>query len=110
MRAQACAKARARVREYSPKIAGGLVWLRVNGLETGFAADDLDAVVGVAGLAGFFLPKVETTDEVRRWDAMIAALEGARGVAAGALKLVISIESALGVLNDYAMSKAAAGV
>jgi citrate lyase subunit beta / citryl-CoA lyase len=67
------ANARAGVREYAPKIAGGRVWVRVNGLETGLADDDLDAVVGVGGLAGFFLPKVETPDEVRRWDAMIAA-------------------------------------
>jgi citrate lyase subunit beta / citryl-CoA lyase len=104
------ANARAGVRAYAPKIAGGRVWVRVNGLETGFAADDLDAVVDVAGLAGFFLPKVETPDEVRRWDAMIGLLEGARGVAAGTLKLVISIESALGVLNAYAMATVATRV
>jgi len=104
------ATARAGVREYAPKIAGGRVWVRVNGLETGLADADLDAVVGVAGLAGFFLPKVETPDEVRRWDAMIGALEGERGMAAGALKLVISIESALGVLNAYAMATSAARV
>src|SRR5262245_5216790 len=103
------ANARAGVREYAPKIAGGRVWVRVNGLETGLADADLDTVVG-AGLAGLFLPKVETPDEVRRWDAMIGVLEGARGVAAGALKLVISIESALGVLNAYAMATAAARV
>ena len=102
--------ARAGVREYAPKIAGGRVWVRVNGLETGFADDDLAAVVGVAGLAGLFLPKVETADEVRRWNAMIGVLEDERGVAAGALKLVISIESALGVLNAYAMATAAARV
>ena len=54
------ANARAGVREYAPKIAGDRVWVRVNGLDTGFAADDLDAVIGVAGLAGIFLPKVET--------------------------------------------------
>ena len=104
------ANARAGVREYAPKIASGRVWVRVNGLETGLAANDLEAVVGVAGLAGFFLPKVETADEVRRWDAMIGELEGERGVAAGSLRLVISIESALGVLNAYAMATAAARV
>ena len=102
--------ARAGVRAYAPKIAGERVWVRVNGLDTGFADDDLDAVVGVAGLAGIFLPKVETPDEVRRWDAMIGALEQARGIAAGALRLVISIESALGVLNAYAAATAAARV
>jgi citrate lyase subunit beta / citryl-CoA lyase len=102
--------ARAGVRAYAPKIAGERVWVRVNGLDTGFADDDLDAVVGVAGLAGIFLPKVETPDEVRRWDAMIGALEQARGIAAGALRLVISIESALGVLNAHAAATAAARV
>ncbi|MGA7489136.1 MAG: CoA ester lyase [Xanthobacteraceae bacterium] len=104
------ANARAGVREYVPKIAGDRVWVRVNGLDSGFAAADLDAVVGVAGLAGFFLPKVETSHEVERWDVMIGALESGRGVTAGALKLVISIESARGVLNAYGMATAAARV
>ena len=104
------ANARAGVREYAPKIAGDRVWVRVNGLDSGFAADDLDAAVGAPGLAGIFLPKVETPDEVTRWDTMIGALEQARGIAAGAVKLVISIESALGVLNAYAMATAAARV
>jgi citrate lyase subunit beta/citryl-CoA lyase len=101
------AVARAGVGEYAPKIAGDRVWVRVNGLETGFAADDLDAVIGVAGLAGIFLPKVETPDEVNRWDAMIGTLESERGLTPGAIKVVISIESALGVLNAYAMATAA---
>ena len=43
---------------------------------------------------------------------MIGALETARGLAAGATKLVLSIESALGVLNAYdmALGGAARGV
>jgi citrate lyase subunit beta / citryl-CoA lyase len=101
------ANARQGVREYAPKIADNRVWVRVNGIETGLAQADLDAVIGVKGLAGLFLPKVETRDEVLRWDAMIAALEAERGVEAGAIKLVLSIESALGVLNAYDMSIAA---
>ena len=39
---------------------------------------------------------------------MIAALEKARGLAVGATRLVLSIESALGVLNAYDMSLGAA--
>jgi len=35
---------------------------------------------------------------------MIAALETARGLTVGATKLVLSIESALGVLNAYDMA------
>jgi citrate lyase subunit beta/citryl-CoA lyase len=102
--------ARAGVRAYAPKIAGERVWVRTNGLETGLAEADLDAVIGVAGIAGLFLPKVESRPEVLRWDSMIGALEAQRGLAGGAIKLVLSIESALGVLNAYDMSIAAARV
>jgi len=101
------ANARQGVREYAPKIADNRVWVRVNGLDTGLAQADLDAIIGVKGLAGVFLPKVETRAEVLRWETMIATLESERGVAAGAIKLVLSIESALGVLNAYDMSIAA---
>jgi citrate lyase subunit beta/citryl-CoA lyase len=104
------ANARTGVREYAPKIPDHRVWVRVNGVETGLAEADLDAVIGVKGLAGLFLPKVETRDEVLRWEAMIAALEAQRGVERGAVKLVLSIESAMGVLNAYDMSIAAARV
>ena len=102
--------ARAGVRAYAPKIADNRVWVRLNGLDTEFAEADLDAVIGVEGLAGLFLPKVETRAEVLRWDGMIAALEDARGLMSGSVKLVLSIESALGVLNAYAMATAAARV
>src|SRR2546430_3523216 len=79
------AAARAGVKEYAPRIADRRVWVRVNGLDSGLAEADLDAVVAVAGIAGIFLPKVETRDEVARWDRMIGALETARGLASGSL-------------------------
>jgi citrate lyase subunit beta/citryl-CoA lyase len=98
------ANARAGVRAYAPKIADNRVWVRVNGLDSGLAEADLYAVIGVAGIAGLFLPKVETRAEIMRWDGMIGAIEGERGVARGAMKLVLSVESARGVLNAYDMS------
>src|SRR5258708_6951711 len=55
--------ARAGVKTYAPKIADRRVWVRVNGFETGLAEADLDAVIGVEGIAGIFLPKVETRDD-----------------------------------------------
>jgi citrate lyase subunit beta/citryl-CoA lyase len=102
--------ARAGVKAYAPKIADHRVWVRVNGLETGLAEADLDAVIGVEGIAGIFLPKVETRAEVLRWDNAIAALEKARSLALGSTRLVLSIESALGVLNAYDMSVSASRV
>jgi len=102
--------ARAGVKAYAPKIAGHRVWVRVNGLETGLAEADLDAVIGVDSIAGIFLPKVETRDEVVRWDAMIGALEQARGLAPDSMRLILSIESARGVLGAYDMALGAARV
>jgi citrate lyase subunit beta/citryl-CoA lyase len=102
--------ARAGVTCYAPKFAGDRVWVRVNGLETGLAEADLDAVIGAPGIAGLFLPKVETRHEVIRWDQMIGELETSRGLSSGATRLVLSIESAKGVLNAYDMSLGATRV
>jgi citrate lyase subunit beta / citryl-CoA lyase len=104
------ADARAGVREYAPRIPDNRVWVRVNGLDSGLATDDLNAIVGIAGLAGVFLPKVETREEVTRWDELIGAQEKGHSVEAGAIKLVVSIESARGVLNAYDLATAAARV
>src|SRR5262249_47564530 len=83
------------------------VWVRPNALDTEFAEADLDAVIGVDGIAGLFLPKVDSRADVLRWDKLIGDLESARGLAAGSVKLVLSIESARGVLNAYDMGIAA---
>src|SRR5215471_15543352 len=79
------ANARTGVRTYAPKIPDNRVWVRVNGLNTGLAKADLEAVIGVDGLAGIFLPKVETRDEVLHWDTMIGSLERDRNLAAGSI-------------------------
>jgi citrate lyase subunit beta/citryl-CoA lyase len=99
--------ARAGVREYAPKIPDMRVWVRPNGLDTEFGEADAEAVIGVAGLAGLFVPKVDAREDVGRWDKLIGELEGKRGLAPDSVKLVLSIESARGVLNAYDMSVAA---
>ena len=101
------ANARAGVREYAPKVPDDRVWVRPNALDTEWGEADAEAVIGVAGIAGLFVPKVDAPEDVLAWDKLVGALEGKRGLAAGSIKLVLSIESALGVLNAYAMSVAA---
>lgn len=99
--------ARQGVRAYAPRAGASRAWVRVNGISTGLADADLDAVVGVPGVAGLFLPKAESSDEIVQWDAAVGALEAQRGLEIGAIRLVPSIESALGVLNAYRMAQGA---
>ena len=99
--------ARAGVREYAPKVSDTRVWVRPNALDTEWGEADLDAVIGVAGIAGLFVPKVDGREDVLQWDRLIGELEAKRGLAPGSIKLVLSIESARGVLNAYDMSVAA---
>lgn len=68
----------------------GSVEVRVNGLSTPWAPDDLAALTDVAGLRGVRLPKAESPDDVRAALKMLAAsecdvtclIETARGVEA----------------------------
>src|SRR5207237_785802 len=86
------AHARAAVGEYAPKIPDQRVWVRPNALATEHGHADLDAIVGVAGIAGLFVPKVDSRDDVLAWDRLVADLEAARGLALGAIQLVLSLE------------------
>jgi citrate lyase subunit beta/citryl-CoA lyase len=99
--------ARDGVREYAPKVADNRVWVRPNALDTEWGEADADAIIGVAGIAGLFVPKADAPADVLAWDKLVGELEAKRGLAPGAIKLVLSIESARGVLNAYAMSVAA---
>jgi citrate lyase subunit beta/citryl-CoA lyase len=101
------AVARAAVREYAPRIPGDRVWVRPNAIDSEFGRADLDAIVGVRGVAGIFAPKVETRDEVLLWDGLIGELERQRGLTVGTTKFVPSIESARGVLFGYEIATAA---
>src|SRR5262249_15549554 len=101
------ADARAGVRAYAPKFPSNRVWVRVNGLDGGLAKDDLDAIIGIGGLARIFLPQVETHHPGVGWGAMVRAGGQRRGSTPRAAKVVLSIESARGVLNAYDMAIAA---
>lgn len=72
------------------------IWVRVNSAETGLLDDDLAAVVR-PGLAGVDMPKVESSEQLESVARQIGRLEGERGMAAGSVGLIATIETAIGL-------------
>ena len=80
-----------------------LLYVRINGLATGIAEADLDAVVP-AGPDGIVLPKSESGADVGLLSAMLGAREALAGLADGAVKIVAiasEIPAALFTLGSY---------
>lgn len=75
-----------------------LVFVRINGLETSWWEADLDAIVQ-PGLDGIRISKAQSAADVERVATVLDRLEPARGLAAGRLAIVPTIESAAGVLH-----------
>src|SRR5262245_22470852 len=61
-----------------------VIYVRVNALQTGMLADDLDAIA-VDGLAGVKHPKAESAETIRTVDAMLAGLERQRALPPGSI-------------------------
>lgn len=74
------------------------VIVRVNGPETGRMEEDVQAVVA-PGLDGVMVPKIERPDTLHRVDALLAALESARGLEAGSIRLLGIVETAKGLVR-----------
>jgi len=104
-------EARALVAQAIAGVAAGAVgprpaiWVRVNNAATGLLADDLAAVVR-PGLDAVLLPKVESREEVQAVAAVLDRQESATGMKAGAVEIVLQIESALGVYACFDLIKA----
>lgn len=81
------------------------IWVRVNGTATGLLADDLAAVVR-PGLDAVVLPKAESVEEVQSLAVALERREAAAGVSAGAVEIILQIESALGVYRCFELIKA----
>lgn len=91
----------ARFLEAPPAASPRATLVRVNGphhLEW-FRAD-MEAIVR-PGLHGVVLPKVESTGDVDVADAMLSDLAVARGLPAGGVRLLLIIESPIGLLRAY---------
>jgi citrate lyase subunit beta / citryl-CoA lyase len=83
-----------------------VTYVRVNGLDTGLLEADLEAVVR-PGLEGIQLPKAHDATTVRRVDAELARLERERGLPPDAIEILVSLESARGVLFAWDVLTAA---
>jgi len=81
-----------------------LVAVRINGIDTAWWRDDLAAVV-VPGLQIIRIPKAESAAQLEAATAVIADLEQARGIAAGTILLVATIESAAGIMAAVDMAR-----
>lgn len=88
--------------------AGADVLVRINS-PLDMAAEDIAAAV-VPGVTALYVSKAETVDQIRRIDALTARAEAHAGVTAGATRLVLLIESAVGFLDMADLARASGRV
>ncbi len=84
-------------------------FVRVNPVASEHFAHDVAAVVR-AGLRAIVLPKVDRAGDVATAERAVAGCERDAGLAAGSVRFVASIESAIGLLNAYAIATASSRV
>ena len=82
-----------------------LAYVRINGIETEWWRDDIEAVVG-PHLDGIVVPKVESAETLRAVDQAMRAAEQSGGLETGRIDLMPIIETATGVerASDVAVS------
>jgi citrate lyase subunit beta/citryl-CoA lyase len=88
------------------KAAGGGadVLVRVNA-----GAADLDAdleAAAIPGVTALVVPKAESAEQIHALSARVSALEASRGMKAGAIRLLVLIESPAGLLDARAIAAA----
>jgi len=83
----------------------GLGYVRVNAMSTEWGYGDIVAVVQ-KGVDGIILPKLETVDEIRACDWLVANLERERGLPQGAIDVIPIIETGKGLANIRAICAA----
>jgi citrate lyase subunit beta/citryl-CoA lyase len=79
--------------------------VRVNGVNTGLTAEDVEAVV-TAGLVAVAIPKLERVEEILKVDAWIELFERKAGLPIGTVEIVALPETALGIMNIYQLATA----
>lgn len=79
-------------------VDGPRVYVRVNGLTTPYAYDDLCAIVA-PGLDGVIMPKAESAHQIATLDWLLTQLERAAGLAEGGIEIMPIIETAIGLMR-----------
>lgn len=79
--------------------------VRINGLDTPFGKDDLEAMVR-AQPDIIRLPKAEKSEDVIEAEKIIADIEEKIGLEVGTTKMMAAVESPLGVINAYDIARA----
>ncbi len=79
--------------------------VRINGLDTPFGRDDLEAMVR-AQPDIIRLPKAEKAEDVIEAERIIADIEEKIGLKVGTTKMMAAVESPLGIINAYSIAKA----
>jgi citrate lyase subunit beta / citryl-CoA lyase len=82
-----------------------LGYVRVNAMSSEFGFGDIMAVVQ-QGIDGILVPKVESVDEIKAVDWMIANLERERGLSLGTCDLIPIVETGKGMANIRAVAAA----
>lgn len=78
--------------------------VRINGLATEFWKDDVAAVVA-GGVEVIRIPMTERPEDILAVEAEVEKAEAACGREAGSTKIMVAIETALGVMNSFQIAK-----
>ena len=89
--------------------AGKRVMVRVNALSTGLLEEDMRAAITPDTYA-VNVGKVETPWDVSQVDAIMASIEAATGLARGSVRMVPYVETAVGVVNAFAVCSASSRI
>jgi citrate lyase subunit beta / citryl-CoA lyase len=95
--------------ECGPREHGPLAYVRVNGLTTPYAYDDLRTVV-CAGLDGIVLPKTDSAAQLATADWLLRQLEREQELPDGAIDLMPIVETAAGIAHLAEIATATARV
>jgi len=99
------ARSMARERLGGPLLQPFQVFVRVNAIRTPFFRDDIEQIVA-NGLDGIFLPKAESSDELRETNMLLAQAELRAGLPIGQIRLIPIVESVKGALRAEALATA----